>query len=294
MSKLEQLIIKNYLNIMDIFKATLNSSKFFIIIRDKDRNIIYPKDIFILNKTDWILNNSEYYYDEFSECKNLIEIYDRKNNEYYEVMNEKYIHPDTDEVYEIQIIKNISKQKHFELLSKLDSITGIYNNRAIMEKLDNCIMNQNHSLESFAFIICDIDDFKTINDTFTHIGGDLVLKKISDILSENLKDNGFVGRYGGDEFVIIIKNNNEEQIQRQIKMIIEQIKNIYINYQNNAIQNIMMSFGGTIIKNQNLNFTNLKDIEFYQKSIFEIADQALYESKRNGKNQLIVKEFTNL
>lgn len=294
MLNLEQTIIQNYLNTIDILSVSLKNSNIFITMKDQDGNIVYPKDIFLLNKANDILINGKYYYDEFSETKNLIEIYDKKNNEYYEVTNEKYAIPDSNKIYDIQIIKNISKQKQFELLSKLDPITEIYNNRAIMEKLDNCIINPNNSLNCFCFIVCDIDNFKTINDIYTHTGGDLVLKEIAKIFYQNLKTIGFVGRYGGDEFIIIIKNNNIEHIKTKINDIITKIKNIHIYYQNYDIKNITMSFGATLVNNNSLKITSLNDINSYRRAIFERADQSLYDSKRKGKDQLNVKEFTNL
>ena len=294
MLNLEQTIIQNYLNTIDILSVSLKNSNIFITMKDQDGNIVYPKDIFLLNKANDILINGKYYYDEFSETKNLIEIYDKKNNEYYEVTNEKYAIPDSNKIYDIQIIKNISKQKQFELLSKLDPITEIYNNRAIMEKLDNCIINPNNSLNCFCFIVCDIDNFKTINDIYTHTGGDLVLKEIAKIFYQNLKTIGFVGRYGGDEFIIIIKNNNIEHIKTKINDIITKIKNIHVYYQNYDIKNITMSFGATLVNNNSLKITSLNDINSYRRAIFERADQSLYDSKRKGKDQLNVKEFTNL
>lgn len=283
-------VLEHYINLIDILNFALTTMNTFVMIKNEDGNIIYPKDISVLNKINHILEKSEYYSDDFNGSKKMTELYDSEYNHFYKVITEVYTLINRKN-YEVKIIQNISKEKHFELNSKIDAITGIYNNRAIMEKLQNCIINPNNFLDSFAVIICDIDNFKNINDTYTHTGGDLVLKEIATILNNATKNNGFCGRYGGDEFICILKNIDSINLKEKIEKIIDKIRKINLNYRNNQIKNITMSFGATIILNNCIRIKEPADIENWSKKIFEIADQSLYDSKRKGKDQFIICEL---
>lgn len=146
-----------------------------------------------------------------------------------------------------------------------DNLTKTLNKEGILRKITNFI--QDKQLDKFSIIFFDIDNFKNINDTYGHNVGDKSLKTLSDTILKTKRSIDFIGRYGGDEFIILLKNATTEQTY-----------DIGKRYQNN------------INKNSNPKFTVSMGISTYPedgktiKSLLNIADQGLYKSKEKGKN----------
>ena len=153
-----------------------------------------------------------------------------------------------------------------EKLSKIDSLTNLDNRQAIDSKL----MKLNG--KAFSLILIDIDHFKEINDIYGHKAGDEVLQEFANILKINLKKNQHIGRWGGEEFLLICEDNTESQaaiIAYDLKYIIE-------NY-DFKIRKVTASFG---ISEANKN----SDI----KNVLANADNSLYKAKERGRNQVII------
>ena len=121
--------------------------------------------------------------------------------------------------------------------------------------------------QKISFILLDIDNFKKINDSLGHLVGDEVLKNIAEIIQKNLNEDAKAIRMGGDEFLVILQNSNEEvyQIAKQIKNDAKKI-------------DISMSVG----------IVNKKDNELIDE-LYERADETLYMAKNNGKDKIIIK-----
>ena len=165
------------------------------------------------------------------------------------------------------------KNKELERLSITDKLTDLYNRRKIDELLQNEIDRYERNGRTFGFAILDIDYFKDVNDTYGHQVGDKILFQIANILKENLRKTDFVGRFGGEEFVIICP---ESDIQNTRKLI-ENFRIIIENYDFEIIKHKTASFGVTIVKKGDT-----------VDSILKRADKALYESKNNGRNKVSV------
>ena len=132
-----------------------------------------------------------------------------------------------------------------ELISKTDPLTGLYNRRSIREKLEYEFIHYKKTKNNFSVIIADIDYFKKINDTFGHDCGDQVLKKVAQILQDAVGERGFVSRWGGEEFLILLPETKVEDARiladRTRKIIEEEI----IDY--NGIQvSITSTFGASV------------------------------------------------
>lgn len=269
--------LNNINNLLDIITSKFNENGIYMIVRDENEKIIYPKNLLGIQNIINIFKSNEYNLDVFKEEK--AELYDKENDKYYRITSS--FQQLNSKKYKIQLIENISEQKFFELKSKYDHNTGLYNSGTILSKLDECIIN----LNSFSLVICDIDNFKMINDNYSHVAGDIILKEVSNIFLNHIEDDGYVGRYGGDEFILIFKNYTEQKLQDKMNEIINDIRNININYDNKEINNITISCGAY---NVDLNQTNILNLETIRKNFFEYADKALYESKKKGKNQLVI------
>lgn len=165
------------------------------------------------------------------------------------------------------------KNKELEKLAITDKLTNLYNRRKIDELLENEIHRSERFGRAFGFAILDIDHFKNVNDTYGHQAGDEVLKEIANILKTNLRKTDFVGRFGGEEFVIICP---ESDIQVVIKLM-ENFRAIIENYNFGKIKNITASFGVTVLKESD-----------DRDSILRRADKALYEAKNSGRNKVSI------
>ncbi|MBR2833980.1 MAG: GGDEF domain-containing protein [Bacilli bacterium] len=146
----------------------------------------------------------------------------------------------------------------------IDSLTGLYNRNVVNEAYIN----------SSSIIMCDVDNFKEINDFYGHNGGDLVLKQISIILKDCVRSSDYVLRWGGEEFLIFV-NCDLNDAYNLAERIRRKVKNISISYGETYISNISMSFGVSFVSS-----SFISDIES--------ADRALYKSKTNGKDQVNV------
>lgn len=153
--------------------------------------------------------------------------------------------------------------------SRTDELTQISNRYGLYDYLDEINDKTQHYLAIF-----DIDDFKVVNDTYGHVCGDYILKEIAKISSENLSDY-FVGRYGGEEFIIVTNpTSKKECIQR-----LEELRKI--------IEKFEFKFEDKIIK-----VTITIGVAEYSKQMktedwLEVADKKLYKGKASGKNQTV-------
>ena len=107
-------------------------------------------------------------------------------------------------IFEIKLSSNQLKHQNaiLEKLASIDPLTGLYNRRSMDIFLSQAVETESN----FALIMCDIDDFKKVNDTYGHDLGDVVLKGVASITSEQVKENGYVCRWGGEEILILLNN----------------------------------------------------------------------------------------
>lgn len=155
-----------------------------------------------------------------------------------------------------------SLKSDIEEQSIRDGLTGLYNRKKIIETFE-----QNHQTITSVAIL-DIDDFKRINDTYGHLVGDDVLKTIATTISDIMVGNGFVGRYGGEEFLIVMENTCPYDLAESIRKAIENIHWTFFN------EKITVSIGLLCQSNA------LFDVQF------KIADDMLYKAKNSGKNKI--------
>lgn len=173
--------------------------------------------------------------------------------------------------------KKQKKESYYLTDSAIDPGTGLFNKRAMNEYAVEKIQESEQEQKSFYLAVIDVDDFKKVNDTYGHMFGDEVLSKVSEIMRDVLDTRGIVGRFGGDEFMIVIENvEDEERLRRLVKTMCKHILWEYETLQDQL--KITTSWGIAKYPDNGTSFEEL----------FEKADKALYIAKAKGKNRVII------
>jgi len=192
----------------------------------------------------------------------------KKTGKYYELDIQKV------DTYYIINVDDISEYKQKENAIQenmmIDELTQIYN-RKKLDVLKSQIVGNNLCL-----IIFDIDNFKKINDTYGHLKGDEVLKSLANVVKNNLRASDIVIRWGGEEFLVILQNQQDIEISAKLA---EKLRNKINEIEIEEVGHFSCSFGvacGFVSKENDID------------KILNYADEALYSAKRNGKNRVEV------
>lgn len=199
-------------------------------------------------------------------------INDNENNKIYEY--ETFDYKENNQNYKVEIYKDITKYKQNDI-NEIDFTTKLLNKQTTFKQLEEYLKSINEKPESFTLAMADIDFFKKINDTYGHLAGDKILKKISECLIKNTKGDDIVGRFGGEEFIILLKNTNLDNSKALLEKIRKDIDDLIVKYNNFIIDNLNISIGAVFNQDNNTDLNNL----------IEKADKALYNVKENGRNQ---------
>lgn len=160
-------------------------------------------------------------------------------------------------------------------LASHDPLTGLYNRREIMTRLQKITADSEHMGIYLNIVIGDIDLFKHVNDTYGHDAGDMVLKKVSQLMKTFMREKGYLARWGGEEFLLAFDNGNGDICAAQVEELRKQIAKTEIPYQDTIIQ-VSMTFG----------VAEHRFGEPIDKTITE-ADGKLYSGKRTGRNKVV-------
>jgi len=174
-------------------------------------------------------------------------------------------------------MKDVSDHKNQQLLelSIRDHLTGLFNHRYLIEHGEMRVLEANRNGVTLGFLMIDIDYFKRVNDRYGHPCGDYVITEIARLLKENLRSIDILARYGGEEFAVIMPNTTIVKANIVADKICKKIQAHTFNYEQKQFE-ITVSIGIAIQqKSEN------KIIEIIKR-----ADQALYQSKNNGRNQV--------
>lgn len=187
---------------------------------------------------------------------------------------------------EIEYLEQLSNQSattlnranvYAEILkhATLDALTGFYNRRQLEERIKQETSSAKRQHRNLCAIMTDIDYFKKVNDTYGHSAGDLVLKTVSREIKNQLRDYDVAGRYGGEEFVILLPFTKLEEAQMVAERLRKAVENKRIELADKQYINVTISLGVA---------------EYKEKDFIENADKALYKAKESGRNKVIVYE----
>jgi len=173
--------------------------------------------------------------------------------------------------------ENIEKSKKLEQLALIDELTGIFNRRAFYRIGQKILMQSKRENKKLSLIMMDIDYFKHINDTYGHKAGDIVLKEFVNAIREIIRENDIFARIGGEEFVILLYDADEKNIEIVVNKILNKIRNLDIKVTEDHKIKITVSLGVYTIQNID---------ETIQHALIN-ADKALYVAKKTGRNKVV-------
>lgn len=171
--------------------------------------------------------------------------------------------------YQRLLIENEKKEKMLKELSIKDGLTGLYNHRYMYEQLMLAIKGYHRHKKPLSIIMIDLDNFKLINDEYGHVKGDEILRHISKILEKNSRDGELVGRYGGEEFIILLPNVTIDEAVKAAERLRKKIEESQCN---------------------GIRYTSSFGVYMYEsgspEKFVSKADQLLYQAKKDGKNRV--------
>jgi two-component system chemotaxis response regulator CheY len=183
--------------------------------------------------------------------------------------------------YRVKIGERIIElERRILRLASTDSLTGVLNRRAFMERMEQEINRSFRENLPLSLILADIDHFKGVNDRYGHQVGDLVLQRFVSQLTESSRPYDFVGRYGGEEFVICLPGSTDSQartVAERMRKSVEEMKIMLPNSSQSV--RITTSFGVVTLR---------LELEDSVDSLIGRADDALYKAKREGRNCVCV------
>lgn len=174
----------------------------------------------------------------------------------------------------LDITKEVEQGRYLEKLASYDVLTGLYNRRKGMILLERAIEDSRYKGEELSIIMMDVDHFKRINDLYGHLYGDEVLKKISQVLEDNLRDQDTVFRYGGEEFICSLPKTNKGEALLVAERIRESIIASFTDHEKNTDRYVTASFGVSTYPEDGMSMDQ----------VVNRADDAMYRIKKNGRN----------
>lgn len=164
------------------------------------------------------------------------------------------------------------REQKIETLSQIDSLTNVYNRRSISHYIQNL---QKKPSCVYAMMILDLDFFKKVNDQYGHDVGDAVLCRVAHLLKETIAQQGIVGRLGGEEFVVILPDMTLASALQSAEHCRSQIEQHHLQLKDGRVLTVTASFG-----------VAMADQSMAIDDVSRLADQALYQSKEKGRNQV--------
>ncbi len=187
----------------------------------------------------------------------------------------------------VQIATTINRANVYAEILKhatLDALTGFYNRRQLEERIKQEVSNAKRQNAPLCGIMTDVDFFKNVNDTYGHAVGDLVLKTIAKIIRGQLREYDIAGRYGGEEFSILLPFTKIDEAKMVAERLRQTIENRVIDISKVNPESEVKSIGITI----SLGIYEMKDGDS-DEDLLKKADKALYQAKNTGRNKVVVQ-----
>lgn len=164
-----------------------------------------------------------------------------------------------------------------EYLAAYDGLTGLLNKREFDMRLEDEIRRSRRTRNPFVLLMLDLDHFKRVNDTYGHKAGDRVLQEFAKLLKQQVREVDYIGRYGGEEFSIILTDTSETGGRDSAERIRENIESAKLTVNETTSIQATVSIG----------LASYPDDASSSDELFNCADDALYRAKKSGRNRMI-------
>jgi len=173
-------------------------------------------------------------------------------------------------------MRRLKLYKDIETLAITDGLTGVYTRRYFIERFDEEIKRSRLRKSNLSFLMIDADHFKKINDQHGHLAGDLVLKEISEIIQENVREIDIVGRFGGEEFCVVLPDTALEGS----RVVAERIRK-------SAEKRLIKAYDATVRMTLSIGLSVFPGDGKLLEELMDKADWALYRAKSQGRNCVV-------
>lgn len=181
--------------------------------------------------------------------------------------------------YSLAIVKDLTETERLKKMASRDSLTRLLNKHGFQQVFDLEWHRARRYRRPLSLIICDIDDFKIINDQHGHDVGDKILQQIAAFLKKRLRNTDYAARWGGEEFAILLVETNLMTANLFAKELVQDL------YNRRFANNLTVTFSAGVAE------YDLNNIDDSAKSLFKRADEALYQAKKEGKNRCCISTF---
>jgi diguanylate cyclase (GGDEF)-like protein len=167
-----------------------------------------------------------------------------------------------------------------------DGLTGVHNRLAFDDRYQATVLRCLENNKPAGVIFCDVDNFKALNDTYGHVFGDEVLRRVARVLAISVRETDFVARYGGEEFVVVALECNEPDLAMLAERLRAKIEAEVIHFENQRVT-VTVSAGGCVA-------TPAVACQFdgnLTSAMLQLADEAMFRCKRNGRNRVEVAQI---
>jgi len=171
--------------------------------------------------------------------------------------------------------------KELMRLASTDALTGLPNKRSLEQAIARDLARADRDKTWLSLVVVDVDHFKKFNDTYGHATGDVVLQAVGKALSRHLRAGDLAGRYGGEEFLIVLPGSNMIGARIAAERIRKALEATVVDTEHGPLK-VTASFGGASVCGPGCGDT--------RDAIFARADAALYEAKRAGRNRVVVAD----
>lgn len=174
------------------------------------------------------------------------------------------------------VTSRVTRARFLRSLMVLDGLTGLLNHTAIKKELTREVAHSNRLNSSLSFAMLDIDFFKKVNDTYGHAAGDRVIKSLSRLLKQRLRGTDIIGRYGGEEFAVIMTDTDATFAAK----VIDDVRNVFSRLLHlSQDEEFYVTFS-----------CGIADLAHFSDaaSLSEAADKALYQAKQKGRNKVVI------
>lgn len=176
-------------------------------------------------------------------------------------------------------LKRSRLYKTAEELAMYDFLTAVFSRRHLLERLEDEFGRSSQYNLRFSVIMVDIDHFKKCNDTYGHLVGDVVLKEVAEVLKENIRSIDFVGRYGGEEFLVVLPETDRDNALGVGQRILGAMRNKEIHAYDERLE-VRVSMGLASYPENGKNTLE----------IIDASDRALYRAKRKGRDRICLAQ----